>query len=154
MRQVILNVFVILCMVLCIYLCIMQFWISFRSYSYKPHELINNTQYMGEINSGEKQQWLKAVNYMHKNNIKLKGFYHTSCWKPYWRDVLREQLLLLDGMRSKNKVSLIHIHIKLINRHKSTFFMPSIINLYISSGTRILLIRSQILIPNICFKAV
>ena len=30
----------------------------------------------------------------------LYGFFHTSTWQPFWREVLTEQLLLLDGRRS------------------------------------------------------
>eukprot|EP00667_Euglena_gracilis_P008735 EG_transcript_8856 len=31
--------------------------------------------------------------------VEIRGFYHTSTWRPHWREVIEEQLLLLDGRR-------------------------------------------------------
>ena len=53
----------------------------------------------------ETDHWSRALNEMKLKNIKLKGFYHASSWAPYWRDVLIEQLFLLDGKRVPGKWS-------------------------------------------------
>jgi hypothetical protein len=37
--------------------------------------------------------------------IKIKGFYHTSSYTPYWKYVIQEQLYLMDGKRIPRKWS-------------------------------------------------
>lgn len=55
--------------------------------------------------SRESEQWRRAVSEMREKKISLKGFYHTSSWAPYWKDVLIEQLHLMDGKRIPKKWS-------------------------------------------------
>lgn len=53
----------------------------------------------------EYEQWKAALDEMKSRGIKLRGFYHTSSWAPYWQDVLLEQLMIMDGKRIPKKWS-------------------------------------------------
>eukprot|EP00667_Euglena_gracilis_P011623 EG_transcript_11877 len=37
-----------------------------------------------------------------QRNITLRVFYHTSTWRPYWPEIVTEQVLLMDGRRPAN----------------------------------------------------
>lgn len=50
----------------------------------------------------EQLLWTQAVHQMKEKGHKLKGFYHTSTWQPHWKDVVEEQLLIMDGKRQLN----------------------------------------------------
>lgn len=52
--------------------------------------------------SGELKRWGAATNEAKRQGISLAGFYHTSAWKEYWKEVIEEQLLLMDGRRPVN----------------------------------------------------
>jgi hypothetical protein len=48
----------------------------------------------------ERRRWLDAVKVMRANGYSLKGFYHTSAWREYWSEIVKEQMMILDGRRS------------------------------------------------------
>eukprot|EP00667_Euglena_gracilis_P011889 EG_transcript_12171 len=50
----------------------------------------------------EARQWVTAMQVATRRRITLRVFYHTSTWKQHWRDVITEQLLLMDGRRPAN----------------------------------------------------
>ena len=54
-----------------------------------------------DVVNNELKHFKRAVNEMRQKDIKLKGFYHVSNWRgaPYWKDVVREQMHILDGKR-------------------------------------------------------
>lgn len=41
----------------------------------------------------------KLLQSLQKQNYEIQGFYHTSTWRGFWKDVVSEQLYLLDGRR-------------------------------------------------------
>jgi len=47
----------------------------------------------------EKQRWQEAVRSARRQGYKIKGFYHTSSWREYWKNIIEEQLFLMDGRR-------------------------------------------------------
>ena len=44
----------------------------------------------------EDRRWKEVQALLAKTQTSVRGFYHVSTWKPYWRDVVREQLAILD----------------------------------------------------------
>ena len=48
----------------------------------------------------EMGRWAEAMQEAKSQGYKVKGFYHTSTWQTWWRDVIEEQLLLMDGYRT------------------------------------------------------
>ena len=47
----------------------------------------------------EMKQTTKALEEMKNQGYSIYGFYHSSTWQEYWREVVSEQLYLLDGWR-------------------------------------------------------
>lgn len=47
----------------------------------------------------EMETFSKTLQILHARNYTIRGFYHTSAWQRYWKEVISEQLLLLDGKR-------------------------------------------------------
>lgn len=45
----------------------------------------------------ESARMLRVVQQYRKTNISVEVFYHVSSWQPYWKEVVTEQLHLLDG---------------------------------------------------------
>lgn len=81
---------------------IFQLWIATCSSQEKAEKLEKKST---NLVSKELEQWRRAVDEMRQKKIKIKGFYHTSSWAPYWKDVLLEQLYMLDGKRTPRKWS-------------------------------------------------
>eukprot|EP00667_Euglena_gracilis_P022791 EG_transcript_25498 len=50
----------------------------------------------------EGRRWAEAMHAARRRNATLRVFYHTSTWRTYWRDVITEQILLMDGRRPAN----------------------------------------------------
>lgn len=54
----------------------------------------------------------------------ITGFYHTSAWQPHWKEVITEQLLLLDG-RNKTGASLLNatstLHIVIADQNPQNY---------------------------------
>lgn len=47
----------------------------------------------------EMETFSRTLEQMKARNYVIKGFYHTSAWQTFWKEVISEQLLLLDGKR-------------------------------------------------------
>ena len=44
-------------------------------------------------------RWAQAMQRAKDAGYSLAGFYHTSAWMPHWKEIVEEQLLLMDGRR-------------------------------------------------------
>jgi hypothetical protein len=69
------------------------------------NEIVEQFHNKSNLISRELEQWKRAVKEMKQKDINLRGFYHTSSWAPYWKDVLLEQLIMMDGKRVPRKWS-------------------------------------------------
>ncbi len=48
----------------------------------------------------EKVRFKEALREARSEGYSIRGFYHTSTWRNYWKDIIDEQLFLLEGSRA------------------------------------------------------
>lgn len=52
-----------------------------------------------QLHAMENRVWLATIRRLQQAKYSLRGFYHVSRWQKYWKEVVEEQLLILDGQR-------------------------------------------------------
>jgi hypothetical protein len=61
--------------------------------------LSSRVQVQRTLQTRELYHWKRAIEQVSLKNISLAGFYHVSRWAKYWREIVEEQLLIVDGRR-------------------------------------------------------
>ena len=64
----------------------------------------------GSLRFYEKESWQTAIDMMTSQHIKARGFYHTSTWQKYWKHVIEEQMMIMDGKRNMSTSNTIDQH--------------------------------------------
>lgn len=55
----------------------------------------------------EKESFQQSMELFHSHQISARGFYHTSTYKAFWREVIEEQLMIMDGKRNITSSSIL-----------------------------------------------
>lgn len=64
------------------------------------NQSLGSRQLENSLRIYERESFKISMSKVKSRDVRIRGFYHTSTWKDYWKDVISEQLIIMDGMRN------------------------------------------------------